>query len=363
MRGQFRLVHIGVTAAVAAMVTAIGLVQFAGATGGTASVFVPIVPCRLADTRPAPDNVGPRATMLGAAEAVSFAVWGTNGNCTIPNTATGIATNVTAVHSTTESYVTIYPADASPRPTASNLNVVAGGAPTPNQVTVGLSAKGAIAAYNNGGSLDLVIDIVGYYQAAQTASGGVVNNDDRYYTKDQIDATIAGVNNAVASANGSVAGTNTALAQTNAVVATKQTKPTGTRKLILDISHFVPTSSTAAYSASTTRLSLTNNGCFVSPVDLPDGSKVTKIEVNLFENSAADGISAYYIAAKGDKAGTTNFLANFGTGIPDQPGLTTIEAVPSDGGVIDNQTWGYSTEFCGFANTSLYGIIITYTLP
>jgi hypothetical protein len=127
------------------------------------------VPCRLVDTRSG-STVGNRAAPLHATESVTIAVWGTNGNCTIPDTATAIATNATAVNSTADSYVTIYPSDANPRPTASNLNVVAGGAPTPNQVTVGLSAAGAISAYNNGGTVDLVIDIVGYYQAA-TGSG------------------------------------------------------------------------------------------------------------------------------------------------------------------------------------------------
>lgn len=171
---QFRLVHIGVTAALAAAtVTAIGLVHAVGAeSGGTASVFVPIVPCRLLDTRAGSDNVGARNTPLGATETVTSAVWGPNGQCTIPTTATGIATNATAVNPTAASYVTIFPADANPRPTASNLNVVAGGTPTPNQVTVGLSAAGAISIYNNGGTVDMVIDIVGYYQAASTSGLG-----------------------------------------------------------------------------------------------------------------------------------------------------------------------------------------------
>ncbi len=149
-----------------------GLIQTVSlAASGTASTFVPIVPCRLVDTRPAPNNVGTLALPLRAAEVVTFAVWGTNGNCTIPTSATGIATNATAVNPTSDSYITIYPADANPRPTASNLNVVSGGAPTPNQVTVGLSAIGTISAYNNGGTLDLVIDIVGYYQPASVGLG------------------------------------------------------------------------------------------------------------------------------------------------------------------------------------------------
>lgn len=172
MSRQFRLVHIGVVIAMAAAtVTCVGLVQIAGAAGtGTASVFVPIVPCRLVDTR-SESVVGARSTPLGTAEVATFAVWGVNGNCSITTNATGITTNITAVNPTATSYVTVYPADADRRPTASNLNVVAGSAPTPNQVTVGLSASGAVSAFNNGGSLDLVIDVVGYYQLA-TAGGG-----------------------------------------------------------------------------------------------------------------------------------------------------------------------------------------------
>jgi hypothetical protein len=150
---RFRLVDVAVAAALAAAtVTAVGRVQSADAVGsGTASSYVPIVPCRLVDTRPGGDNVGPRATPIGAGESVAFPVWGTNGACTIPTNATGLATNVTAVNPTASSYITIYPSDANPRPAASNLNVIAGGAPTPNQVTVGLSAEGAVSAYNNGG--------------------------------------------------------------------------------------------------------------------------------------------------------------------------------------------------------------------
>jgi hypothetical protein len=170
---RLRLVEVGMAAALAAAtVTAVGLVQSAGASSsGTASSYVPIVPCRLVDTRPGGDNVGTRTAPLGPGEAATFAVWGTNGNCTIPTSATGIATNVTAVNPTASSYITIYPSDADPRPAASNLNVIAGGAPTPNQVTVGLSGAGAISAYNNGGTVDLLIDIVGYYQPASAGTG------------------------------------------------------------------------------------------------------------------------------------------------------------------------------------------------
>ena len=125
--------------------------------------FVPIVPCRLIDTRPGASNVGPRATPLEADSPVTFSVRGQNGQCTIPVGATAIASNVTAIGATAASFVTLYPSDASQRPVASNLNTTPGAAPTPNQVTVGLSANGAVNVYNRFGAVDLIVDIVGYY--------------------------------------------------------------------------------------------------------------------------------------------------------------------------------------------------------
>jgi len=86
-----------------------------------------------------------------------------NGNCTIPNTATGIATNVTAIRPTENSHLTVYAADVDPRPVTSNVNYTAASPPTSNQVTIALSLAGAISAYNLGGSVDVVIDVVGYY--------------------------------------------------------------------------------------------------------------------------------------------------------------------------------------------------------
>lgn len=166
----FRLVHIGVAAALAAAAaTSIGLIQSATAAG-TVSSFVPIVPCRLADTRPAPFTTGSRVTPLAAGETLVLQVTGTNGDCTIPAGATGIAANVTAVDPTAAGFVTLFPSDAA-RPNASNLNVVANGAPTPNQVTVGLSASGAVSVFNFAGTVNIVLDIVGYYTPAIAGTG------------------------------------------------------------------------------------------------------------------------------------------------------------------------------------------------
>ncbi|MCU1394154.1 MAG: hypothetical protein JWM34_2582 [Ilumatobacteraceae bacterium] len=158
-------------AAVALFAAGATSMQLVNASGSaTRSVYLPIAPCRLLDTRVAPDNVGSRNLPLSPGEVTTFQVWGTNGNCTIPTSATGIATNVTAVGPSSASYLTVYPADAA-RPLASNLNWIAGSPPTPNQVTVGLSSTGAISTFNNAGFVDIVIDIVGYYEAAPTGSG------------------------------------------------------------------------------------------------------------------------------------------------------------------------------------------------
>ena len=165
------LVHAGIAGLIAAAaVTAVTTVSSSAVGGGTRSVYVPIAPCRLADTR-SDSTVGGRATPLGTAETYTFQVWGTNGNCTIPTSATGIGTNVTTVNPTAVSYLTVFPADVV-RPVASNLNWVPASPPTPNQVTVGLSATGAVSAFNNGGQIDVIIDIVGYYEALPASGNG-----------------------------------------------------------------------------------------------------------------------------------------------------------------------------------------------
>ena len=51
---------------VAVLVAGGGLLTASAAGSSTASSFVPITPCRLLDTRPASDNVGPRSTPIGA---------------------------------------------------------------------------------------------------------------------------------------------------------------------------------------------------------------------------------------------------------------------------------------------------------
>jgi hypothetical protein len=137
----------------------------AGPAASARSVFVPITPCRIMDTRPAPDNVGIRTSPLGASDTHTIDVRGVNGNCTIPTAALGLSMNITIANPTANSFLTVFPADVT-RPLASNLNWVGGQAATPNAVTTNISANGKISFFNLAGTVDVLADIVGYYAPA-----------------------------------------------------------------------------------------------------------------------------------------------------------------------------------------------------
>ena len=145
------------------------LTASAGSAGS--SSYVPITPCRLLDTRPAPDNVGSRSTPLGPLTTLTATAWGENGRCTIPAGATGLSMNIAVVNATAASFLTVFPADRA-RPLAANLNWEGGQAPTPNAVTAALSSSGELSFYNLAGEVDLVVDVAGYYEPSGNGPAG-----------------------------------------------------------------------------------------------------------------------------------------------------------------------------------------------
>ncbi len=162
---RFRWAAIGAAAAVA--FGAVGAVTLSAAGSSQPTALVPITPCRLLDTRPGDDNVGARATPFGPNETFAVAVHGTNGECTIPATATGVSMNVTVLNGTAGSFLTVFPADVAV-PRASSLNWGPGQPPTPNAVTSPLSAGGMLGIFNLAGTVDVIADVVGYYQPLPT---------------------------------------------------------------------------------------------------------------------------------------------------------------------------------------------------
>jgi hypothetical protein len=157
-----RWAAIGAAVAVSLGAGGLGIAQ-ATVDSGPMNIYQPINPCRLSDTRPAPDLVGPRTTPLGANETYTFDGWGTVGNCTLPSNTAALELNVTAIGATAPTFLTLFPAGAM-MPTASNLNPVPGEPPTPNSVTVTLAADGKFSIFNAYGSVNFIIDVVGYYE-------------------------------------------------------------------------------------------------------------------------------------------------------------------------------------------------------
>ncbi len=147
-----------------------------------ASAYVPIVPCRLADTRLS-SNVGPHSQPLGADGMIGYDGWGAVApDCSLPSGTSALQLNVTAVNATTLTNLRFYP-EGEPTPGASHLNPAPGQPPTPNAVTVTLNAAGRFSVFNRFGSVDVVIDVLGYYTDH--------HHDDRYYTKGDVDALLA----------------------------------------------------------------------------------------------------------------------------------------------------------------------------
>jgi hypothetical protein len=83
----------------------------------------------------------------------------------VPATADSVLMNVTATGATVNSFLTVYPSGGA-TPTASNLNFGAGQT-IANLVSVKLAANGHISFANHEGSVDVVADVVGYYDATK----------------------------------------------------------------------------------------------------------------------------------------------------------------------------------------------------
>ena len=124
--------------------------------GGTVGLYNPVVPVRIMDTR---TGLG-GSTKLGPNTTVTLQVANNGG---VPATgASAVTVNVTITNATSGSYLTVYPSDASSRPLASNLNF-SGGQTIPNRVVVKLSASGAVSIYNAFGTVDVIVDVGGWF--------------------------------------------------------------------------------------------------------------------------------------------------------------------------------------------------------
>ncbi len=113
--------------------------------------FHTVPPCRAYDSR--------QATPLPAGEPRTIPLFDL---CQIPPAAVSVAANLTAIAPAADGFLTLW-ASGTPQPLASSLNFHSGQTRTNNAI-VGLGTNGALEALAVGGPVDLVIDVVGYFE-------------------------------------------------------------------------------------------------------------------------------------------------------------------------------------------------------
>jgi len=120
------------------------------------SEFVPLTPKRVCDTRVGTGGV-PRRKMHRE-ERMRVRVRGVAG---VPDDATAVVANVTAVEATEHMFFTVYPGSTA-RPPTSNLNG-GPGRPVPNLVVMGIGDDGRIDVFNSHGETHCIVDVFGYF--------------------------------------------------------------------------------------------------------------------------------------------------------------------------------------------------------
>ena len=137
--------------------------------------YVPLTPARFLDTRSMAtgartfdgNDLGCGAVGQGLMNVRTLVVEGRAG---IPSTGVdAVAVNVTVVSPTSSNYVTVYPS-GTPKPNASNINFVAGQT-IPNMAIVKVGNDGKIAIYNEGGSTQVIVDVVGWFPDGSDYTG------------------------------------------------------------------------------------------------------------------------------------------------------------------------------------------------
>jgi hypothetical protein len=131
---------------------------YVGPAAAGTGLYHPLAPARITDTRlnsgfpNSGDTLGPGGTL-------NVQVTAEGG---VPASGVGaVVLNVTATNPTASSFLTVWPTGAS-RPTASNVNFVAGQT-VPNRVQVPVGTGGKVSIFNATGSVDVVVDVGGHF--------------------------------------------------------------------------------------------------------------------------------------------------------------------------------------------------------
>jgi hypothetical protein len=137
---------------------------FSDSTGSPSagSLFNPVPPARVVDTRNNPNPIGPAGNL-------TVPIAGSNG---IPATGTTAAVlNITEPFNTSGGFLTVSP--TAPAPLASDVNFVPG-LIVANGDVAALSSAGSVNVFNHAGGTDVILDVAGYFTPAPTVVTGSV---------------------------------------------------------------------------------------------------------------------------------------------------------------------------------------------
>jgi hypothetical protein len=132
-------------------------------TPQTSGLYNPVNPLRVLGTLAGGASVG-----AGVSTAVTVA--GVDG---VPADASAVVANVTVAGSSESGFLTVFPAPTSgvpTPPTASNVNFTTGQV-IANRVIIPVGANGQIEVYNNSGSVNVDVDLNGYYTGSSGELG------------------------------------------------------------------------------------------------------------------------------------------------------------------------------------------------
>jgi len=139
------------------------------AAGGTGARYTPDAPpVRICDTRPGdPSGLTGTAAQCDGTDGVGTAIGPTatrtidvTGLAGVPGDATAVVLDVAAVQPDAPTYLTVFPSGTPPP--VSDLNPVPGETEA-NLVVAAVSPSGTVSLYNNSGTVNVVVDVAGWY--------------------------------------------------------------------------------------------------------------------------------------------------------------------------------------------------------
>ena len=136
-----------------------------------AGAYTPVNPFRVFDSRSSGCVQCTLSGALGAGSSRDIPITGNpSGNGTVPAGATAAVINLTGIAGSQGTFLSLSPTGAPGLGSTSNLNLTAG-AIQANLVTVAIGSGGKVTVYNSAGSINVAMDVEGYFMPLTTPLG------------------------------------------------------------------------------------------------------------------------------------------------------------------------------------------------